>query len=143
MESRWQNRWFHSRRQPHASLPGRLPNSFYPPPNCLLDPAEQCSLVAAIRTQLGNAWALALGCVQQQASAVPVLDVREDVPSPPFDLLARVISARPPFSVVLTDWLSMMRADGCGSGPIPILTNSRKVRCTSTPTLLGSDSPRN
>jgi len=33
------------------------------------------------------------------------------------DLLARVVTADPPFSVVLTDWLSMIAALGCGSRP--------------------------
>jgi hypothetical protein len=31
------------------------------------------------------------------------------------NFLPRVIPARPTFSVVLTDWLSMMRAEGCSS----------------------------
>ena len=46
------------------------------------------------------------------------------------DLLARVISPRPPFSVVLTDWLSMMAALGAGSCPSDSRTLGRKVSWT-------------
>lgn len=38
-----------------------------------------------------------------------------DEPFPPFDLLARVEPAEPPFSVVLTDWLSTAPALASGS----------------------------
>jgi hypothetical protein len=44
---------------------------------------------------------------EDQAEAVD-----EDVPLAAIDLLARVVALRPPFSVVLTDWLSMMAAEG-------------------------------
>ena len=42
--------------------------------------------------------------------------VYDDVPLAAVDLLARVVSTRPPFSVVLTDWLSKIAAVGwrCG-----------------------------
>ena len=43
------------------------------------------------------------------------------------DLLARIIATRPPFSVVLTDWLSMMAALGVGSRPSDSRTLGRKV----------------
>ena len=43
------------------------------------------------------------------------------------DLLGRVIATRPPFSVVLTDWLSMMAALGVGSRPSDSRTLGRKV----------------
>jgi hypothetical protein len=33
------------------------------------------------------------------------------------DLLASIVAVRPPFSVVLTDWLSMMAALGCRLRP--------------------------
>jgi hypothetical protein len=38
--------------------------------------------------------------------------VDEDVALTTIDLLARVVAVRPPFSVVFTDWLSMMPALG-------------------------------
>jgi hypothetical protein len=40
-----------------------------------------------------------------------------DVALPALDLLGRVVAARPPFSVVLTLWVSMMAAVGLGSRP--------------------------
>ena len=43
------------------------------------------------------------------------------------DLLARVVAARPPFSVVLTDWLSMMAALGVGSRPSTSRTLGRSA----------------
>jgi hypothetical protein len=51
------------------------------------------------------------------------------------DFLARVISAEPPFSVVLTDWLSMMAALGVGFRPSWRRTCARKVSwmCFQTP----------
>jgi hypothetical protein len=39
--------------------------------------------------------------------------VDQDVPLPPGDFLAPVVTSGPPFSVVLTDWLSMIAAEGC------------------------------
>jgi hypothetical protein len=39
------------------------------------------------------------------------------VPFAPRHLLASVIATRPPFSVVFTDWLSIMAALGVGSLP--------------------------
>jgi hypothetical protein len=53
--------------------------------------------------------------------------VDDNVAFSPVDLLARVISAKPPFSVVLTDWLSMMAALGVGLRPQARRTCSRKV----------------
>ena len=43
------------------------------------------------------------------------------------DLLARIVSTRPPFSVVLTDWLSMMAALGVGSRPSASRTLGRSA----------------
>jgi hypothetical protein len=40
-----------------------------------------------------------------------------DVPLPAPDLLGRVVAAGPPFSVVLTLWVSMIAAVGLGSLP--------------------------
>jgi hypothetical protein len=37
------------------------------------------------------------------------------MPLSAIDLLAGIVTAQPPFSVVFTLWLSMMVADGCAS----------------------------
>ncbi len=43
--------------------------------------------------------------------------VNDQMPLTPLDFLARVMTTVPPFSAVLTDWLSMMPADGVGFLP--------------------------
>ncbi len=43
------------------------------------------------------------------------------------DFLARIVATRPPFSVVLTDWLSMMAALGVGSRPSASRTLGRSA----------------
>jgi len=67
----------------------------------------------------------------QQLPAIAILDIgrmhgqRQDqaqgvndhMPLAPLDFLARVITAAPRFSAVLTDWLSMMPAEGVGFLP--------------------------
>ena len=49
---------------------------------------------------------------EQQARGVD-----RDVALAALDLLSRVVAARPPFSVVLTLWVSMIAALGLGSRP--------------------------
>jgi hypothetical protein len=53
--------------------------------------------------------------------------IDEDVAFSSVDFLARIVSAKPPFSVVLTDWLSMMAALGVGFRPSWRRTCARKV----------------
>jgi hypothetical protein len=43
------------------------------------------------------------------------------------DLLAHVVSMGPPFSVVFTDWLSMIPALGSSSRPARFLTSRRRA----------------
>lgn len=68
---------------------------------------------------------------QHQARTIAVLNIggmndgNEDQPENVYeqvafaavDLLASIVAVRPPFSVVLTDWLSMMAALGCRLRP--------------------------
>jgi len=49
------------------------------------------------------------------------------MPFPAVDFLAGVITARPPFSVVFTDWLSMIAALGLSSRPAACRTLPRKA----------------
>lgn len=66
--------------------------------------------------QLGPVAVLDIGGMhdngQKQAQGV-----YDDVPLAPFDLLAGVVAARPPFSTVFTDWLSMIAAEGLAFRP--------------------------
>ena len=65
---------------------------------------------------------------QQQAERVD-----QDVPLLALDLLARVVArridARPPFSALLTLWLSMIAAVGLASLPALSRTSTYKVWC--------------
>ena len=53
--------------------------------------------------------------------------VNYDVALTPIDLLACIVATRPPFSVVFTDWLSMIAALGVGSRPSICLTLGRNA----------------
>ena|SRR5260370_36962760 len=78
---------------------------------------------------------------EQALSAIPVVDVGrmyqdfqdkalgidQDMPFATFDFLATIIASKPPFSVVLTDWLSIMAALGWGSRPNWMRSFSRNV----------------
>jgi hypothetical protein len=69
--------------------------------------------------------------LHQQLAAIAVLDVGgvhdqgqdqaqrvdQQMPLAPLDFLARVVPPRPPFSAVLTDWLSIMPTEGVGFFP--------------------------
>jgi hypothetical protein len=53
--------------------------------------------------------------------------VYDDMTLAAIDLLAGVVSTRPPFSTVFTDWLSMIAAEGVGFRPSWIRTCRRRV----------------
>jgi hypothetical protein len=53
--------------------------------------------------------------------------VDDQMPLAPFDLLARVVAPRSPFSVVLTVWLSMIAAEGETFRPSATRTLSRSA----------------
>jgi hypothetical protein len=53
--------------------------------------------------------------------------VYDEMAFPPLDLLACIVAAWPPFSVVFTLWLSMIAALGVGSRPALTRTCSRKA----------------
>ena len=110
----------------------------------LPNPLNQFPRIAAIRPDepyLGEADGQ---LVYDRFSPVPVLNVRRMhhytqeqthsihnyVPLSSFNLLAGIIAAGPPFSVVFTDWLSIMAAVGVGLLPSPSRTSGRKLSCT-------------
>ena len=59
---------------------------------------------------------------QQQSQGI-----NHDMAFTPRHLLARIVATRPPFSVVFTDWLSMMAALGVGSCPSASRTLGRSA----------------
>ena len=63
---------------------------------------------------------------RHQGLVLKALRIGQDMPFAAFDLLAAVKAAKPPFSAVLTDWLSMMAALGVGARPAAWPTCSRK-----------------
>ena len=98
-----------------------------------LHPGDEFSGIASIRPDQRQRLeqAIFLGFLQYQLRSIPVLHVRrmndqrqdvahcidQNVPLPPFHLLRSIIATKPLFSVVFTDWESMMPADGSGSLP--------------------------
>lgn len=64
---------------------------------------------------------------QQQAERID-----EDVAFAAFDLFMRVKAADPPFSVVFTDWLSMIPALGWRCWPVATRTSPRNRSCRSS-----------
>jgi hypothetical protein len=102
----------------------------------LLALGEDRSLIAAVSEQLFQERISPEQRLQEQHAAVTILDVGrmnqgvqqqtyridENMTLLAFDLLARIIPARvdaaPPFSALLTLWLSMMAAVGLASRPI-------------------------
>ncbi len=107
----------------------------------LLHPIDQLSAVAAIcpnelqsrklvpcffQNLLGTVAVLNVGRVndhtQQQTNRID-----QNMPFPTFYLFARIVTSRPPFSVVFTDWLSMIAALGVGSRPTCRRVCSRRM----------------
>lgn len=94
-------------------------------------PVDELTCISAISPDPAQAGEATFQERQDQAGAIPVLDVRrmdddsqdqpervdDNVPLAAVDLLARVIAARPPFSVVLTLWLSTIAALGLRGRP--------------------------
>ncbi len=106
-----------------------------------LHPVNQLSSVASVCPDQFETRKTPYQFVDNQLCPIPVLDigrvdhdgqqqtdgVYHDVPFAPHHLLASVIATRPPFSVVLTDWLSIMAALGVGSLPSVCRTFGRRV----------------
>lgn len=107
----------------------------------LLHPIDQLSAVAAIRPNELQSRKLVLCFFQDLLGTVSVLNVGrvndhtqqqtdridQNMPFPAFYLFARIVTTRPPFSVVFTDWLSMIAALGVGSRPACRRVCSRRM----------------
>ena len=92
------------------------------------DPLDQLSSIASIGPDQPHAGKPPYQFIDDQLRSISILDIgrmhhhrqqqphgiHNDVSLSTVDLLASVIATRPPFSVVLTDWLSMMAALGVG-----------------------------
>ena len=103
-------------------------------------PFDQLARVAAIGPDFFQSRINAAKFLEHELRPVAVLHVRRvyhdgqnqpqridnDVPLAAVDLLARVVAARSPFSVVLTLWLSTIAADGMGLRPALTRTFSRR-----------------
>jgi hypothetical protein len=104
-------------------------------------PTEQRSRVAAVRPDQAKPHQGAGEGPEYQFGSVAVLDVGgmddhaehqsqgidDQVTLASTDFLARIVTADPPLDVVLTDWLSMMAADGIRSRPSLCLTSPRSL----------------
>ena len=104
-------------------------------------PLYQLSCIAAISPYQLESRKSPQKLGQHELDPVSVLDVRsmddngqkqsqsvyDDMALASRDLLARIVATRPPFSVVLTDWLSIMAALGVGSRPSASRTFGRSA----------------
>jgi len=83
------------------------------------------ALAQVFKDQLGSVAILNGGLVDDHGDNEPE-GVNDNVPLSSVNFLSGIVSAKPPFSVVLTDWLSMMAALGVGSRPQALRTCSRR-----------------
>lgn len=122
-------------------------DDFQHPARMGLDPVDQLPSVSGVGPDQLKPGESPDQPVQNQLGPIPVLDISRmdhdsqqhadgvynDMPFASRNLLARVIATRPPFSVVFTDWLSMMAALGVGSLPSASRTLGRSVSWTRSP----------
>ena len=129
-------------RQHHESVAVRRPSDdLQQPATEGISPIDQLTSVARIGPDQLEPRVPSRKFAQHQFGSIAVLDIRSvhddshnqakrinyQMALAAGDLLARIITTRPPFSVVLTDWLSMMAALGVGSCPSDSRTLGRKV----------------
>ena len=117
---------------------------FQQPSSSLPSPRHQPTGIGRIRPDDLEPGEPAQQLGQHQSGPVPVLDVggvnhhgqeqpggvHYDVALAPGHLFAGVVAARPPFSVVLTDWLSMIAPLGVASRPSLSRTTGRSASKT-------------
>jgi len=117
------------------------PDDFQNPPAQLPRPLDQLTGIAAVGPDQLQPGEPDLEQRQHQLGPVAVLDVGrmhyhgqhqpqrvyDDVTLAAIDFLACVVSTRPPFSTVFTDWLSMIAAEGLDFRPSWIRTCWRRA----------------
>ena len=105
------------------------------------DPFEQHARITSVRPDQTKAHERVGQRRQHEASAISVLNVRcvyddaedeskgvdDQVALASTDFLARIVTANAPLEVVLTDWLSMIAADGIRSRPSDWRTSPRSL----------------
>jgi len=111
-------------------------------PTKVIDPSDRGAGVASVgpdqpqpaeavpqrgRRELGPITILDVGRVDHRQDQHERVD--HDVPLAARDLLTGVIAARPPFSVVLTDWRSRIAAEGCRCRPSAWRRSPRSSSC--------------
>ena len=126
-----------------VAVPGALDN--LERPACQgPDPLDQLSSIASVSPNQSQAGKPSFQLVHNQPCPVPVLDVsrvnhdsqqhpygiHDDVTLASHHLLTSVKATRPPSSIVLTDWLSMIAALGVHSLPSARRTSGRRASWT-------------
>ena len=128
-----------SLRQHDESVQLRALDDLYRAKEPAAGPVHELSRIAAVGKNQSQAAKARAQLLNDKSSAVAVLDVGwmndqghdqpervdEDVTLTPGYLLARVVAAIPPFSAVLTDWLSRMPTLGVGFLPAFLRTRAR------------------
>ena len=108
------------------------------------DPLDQLSSIASIGPDQPHSGKSPSQFIDDQLRSISILNIGRmhhhrkqqphgiynDVSLSTVDLLASVIATRPPFSVVFTDWLSMMAALGVGLPPSACRTLGRRASWT-------------
>ena len=117
----------------------RTPHNLQYPARCGQHPINQLTGVTSVRPYQLQVRKPSYQLIDDQLCAISVLDVsrmnhdgqqqpygvHDDVTLAPHHLLTSIIATRPPFSVVFTDWLSMMAALGVGLLPSDCRTLGR------------------
>ena len=122
----------------------RTPHNLQYPTRYRHDPLDQLASLPTVRPDQSQARKLVQKFVYDQLFSISVLNIgrmnhhrqhqphriHDDMPLASHHFLTSIIATRPPFSVILTDWLSMMAALGVGLLPSASRTLGRRVSWT-------------
>ena len=130
--------------RPNPDTTNGLPPMFHDlnlPSQGLGGPTDKTPAIADINPEMLDAREEASNAFQQQNAAIPIRNIRcvhfyfqqealrvdEDMALAPFDLLPAIVAPRPPFSLVLTVWLSIIPALGSRWRPAASRTSPRRA----------------
>lgn len=104
------------------------------PPSAQMSPDAQIGIAYQMEEDSRSVTILNVGCMND-CSNNQSKRIYEEMTFAAVDFLAGIISMEPPFSVVLTDWLSRMAALGSASRPSAMRTwvRSASWSCTHSP----------